>query len=131
MVLLLLLYGRNSASQVSLMPVLAMPKPDTVETKKSAVVETVVSLTKYRATGNPMANGEMPYVGACAVSDYRIPFGSKVKIGKQIYIVCDRTDPVMQKKYGLTVDLFTTKSQEQCLEFGRRDTAVVIEIMRD
>lgn len=78
---------------------------------------------KYCRAGNPMANGEWPHQGACATSDYKIKFGTKVIILGKIYVVKDRTAKWVHKKYGLTFDIYEP-SLQKCLTFGRKKLKV-------
>lgn len=135
---LVIAYGRNTAGQAPTIQALSLPADTTIlspsEPKKQVeLIKTTVSLSKYIATGKPMANGEMPYVGACAVSCDTIPFGSKIKVFNpqagcwQEYTVGDR----MPLSDELKVDLFSMKSREQCLAFGRYNVEAVIKIIRN
>ena len=69
------------------------PEPDLV-----VVVE--VYLTKYGPTGNPMANGEYPHIGAVATSDRSIPFGTKILVDGEEYVVKDRTAKWVHDRQG-------------------------------
>lgn len=82
-----------------------------------------VSVTKYGPTGNVMANGEYPHVGAVAVSDRSIPLGTIVLIDGKEYVVKDRTAKWVHEKNGLTVDIYSEESNKDMLEFGRQTKA--------
>ena len=88
---------------------------------------TRVFLTKYGPTGNPMANGEMPHLGAVAVSDRTIPFGTKIFINNQEYIVKDRTAKWVHEVKGFTVDIYSEETQEEMVRFGRQVAMVEIK----
>lgn len=76
-------------------------------------------LTAYTHTGNPMANGEYPYIGACACNS--LPMGTVVYIeGYGTYTVCDRGG---MPDY--VIDIFMD-SEGECIEFGRRGADVYI-----
>lgn len=76
-------------------------------------------LTAYTHTGSRMANGEYPYVGACACNS--LDFGTVVYIeGYGTFTVCDRggmPDNV--------IDIFMD-TYDECVEFGRRGADVYI-----
>lgn len=76
-------------------------------------------LTAYTHTGNCMANGEYPYVGACACNS--LDLGTVVYIeGYGTYTVCDRggmPDNV--------IDIFMD-TYDECVEFGRRGADVYL-----
>lgn len=76
-------------------------------------------LTAYTHTGNCMANGEYPYVGACACNS--LDLGTVVYIeGYGTYTVCDRggmSDNV--------IDIFMD-TYDECVEFGRRSADVYL-----
>jgi 3D (Asp-Asp-Asp) domain-containing protein len=92
------------------------------------IITRQASVTKYVATGNHMSNGEHPYVGAVATSDYRIAIGTKVLIFGQVYVVKDRTAAWIHLKHGLTFDIFSEETVSDCRKFGRKKTIVTIEI---
>ncbi len=100
-----------------------LPKP-----KAAEVIMTTASISKYVWTGNPMSNGEWPYIGAVATSNYWIPLGSTVFMNNRTYVVKDRTANWIQPTFGLTFDLYTNESVWECLLFGRRYWPVVITI---
>lgn len=83
-----------------------------------------VKITKYGSTGNSMANGEWPYVGAVAISDRSIPFGTRIIINGENYVVKDRTADWIQNKNGLTIDIYSEESNEDMLHFGKQTLLV-------
>lgn len=104
--------------------------PSTVSYEKIAeeqppvVSHVLASVTKYGPTGNPMANGEMPYDGAVAVSDRTIPFGTVVEVDNKTYVVKDRTAKWIHDRHGLTVDIYSEETNDEMLEFGRKTLQV-------
>lgn len=88
------------------------------------VLSVVASVTKYGPTGNPMANGEMPHVGAVAVSDRTIPIGTIIKVEDKEYIVKDRTAKWIHEKHGLTIDIYSNETNNEMMEFGRKKLTV-------
>ena len=70
-------------------------------------------LTAYTHTGNPMANGEYPYVGAVASNDYAL--GTVLSINGSHYVVKDRMAPGI---HGV-IDIFVN-SYDEAIEFGRQ-----------
>ena len=87
-----------------------------------------VSITKFGWTGNKMANGEYPHIGAVAISDRSIPLGTVVIIDGVKYIVKDRTAKWVHEKFGLTIDIYTEESVNDMLKFGRQKKDVLIKI---
>lgn len=83
-------------------------------------------ITKYGPTGNRMASGKYPYVGAVATSDRKIPFGTKVFIDGEEYVVEDRTASWIHTKFGLTFDIFSLESRKDLLSYGVKKRGVVI-----
>jgi len=84
-----------------------------------------IRISHYGATGNPMANGEMPYVGAAAISDYSYPVKSgNVKarvLGEKTYDVKDRTARYIQGRFGITtLDLYTDGTDDELRKLGVR-----------
>lgn len=74
-------------------------------------------LTAYTHTGNKMANGEYPYVGACACNS--LDLGTVIYIeGYGTYTVCDRGGMP-----GNVIDIFMD-TYDECIEFGRREAEV-------
>ena len=74
---------------------------------RSLGLQTMARITEYGWTGNKMASGKWPYMGAVAISDYSIPFGTIILIKDKQYVVEDRTAKWIHKKYGLTVDIYS------------------------
>jgi len=94
-------------------------------------VKKLARITKYLATGNPMANGQFPRPGFVAVSDRSIKLGSLIWIGYTRYQVGDYTAKWVHRKslaegYDLTVDIFTESSLQEALEFGKQSAKVAI-----
>jgi 3D (Asp-Asp-Asp) domain-containing protein len=83
-------------------------------------------VTKYLATGNKMASGKMPYIGAVASSDRTIPFGTRVMIDGKEYIVEDRTALWVHATHGLTFDIYTEETKQEALNFGSQKKLVTI-----
>lgn len=76
-------------------------------------------LTAYTYTGNPMANGQMPYCGACA-SNY-FPLGTVIYIeGLGTYTVCDTGGMSSD-----VIDIFMD-DYDSCIQFGRQYANVYI-----
>lgn len=76
-------------------------------------------LTAYTWTGNTMANGEWPYVGAVACNS--IPLGTVIEIeGYGRFKVCD-TGGMGNN----VVDIYMN-SYDECIQFGRRTANVYI-----
>ena len=93
-----------------------------IEEIKAQIIKPVnARITKYGWTGNRMANGEYPYIGAVAISDRSIPLGSKVVIDDVKYDVKDYTSLWVWEKFGLTVDIYSEESENEMLKFGRRN----------
>lgn len=70
-----------------------------------------MKITSYCDTGNPMANGQMPYVGAAATLDRSIPFGTVLVTSFGSYVVKDRIGNSSD------LDIFT-HSCAQARQFG-------------
>jgi len=104
-----------------------VPEPDIVEEAQGYKVK--ARITKYAWTGNPMANGEYPYIGAVASSDRSIPFGTRVEIDGKVYEVKDRTALWVHQKHGLTFDIYSEDSREEMLQFG--DPEIIVKILTD
>lgn len=76
-------------------------------------------LTAYTHTGNPMANGQMPYCGAVACNS--IPLGTTIYIeGYGTYVVCDTGG-----MGGGVIDIFMD-SYDECINFGRQGANIYI-----
>ncbi len=92
-------------------------------TKKSTL-----RATAYTHTGNPCSTGVMPQTGYVAVDPNEIPYGTKMYIvsadGKYVYgyaIAADTGGFIYGNRTDM--DLFLG-SEEQCVNFGRRDIIV-------
>jgi len=94
--------------------------------EEEVIYKGTASVTKYGWTGDTMANGEYPHVGAVAVSDRDIPLGSIALVDGNKYVVKDRTAKWVHQKHGLTVDIYSTETIEEMLEYGRKTKDVVI-----
>jgi 3D (Asp-Asp-Asp) domain-containing protein len=88
-------------------------------------------VTNYVKTGNPMSNGDYPYVGAVATSDRNIPLGTMVKIDGKEYVVADRTEKDLNlkldknnKPLGHTFDIFTDGTRQDALNYGAQQKPV-------
>ena len=84
-------------------------------------------ITKYGATGNPMANGAYPEIGWCATSDRTIPFGTEIII-PELDIECvvgDRTALWVHEKHGLTIDLYSEETHQEMLNFGAKQMEII------
>ena len=78
-------------------------------------------LTAYTWTGNRMANGQYPYVGACACNS--IPLGTTIYIeGYGTYVVCDRGGMGSN-----VVDIYMD-TESECVQFGRKYGAQVYKV---
>lgn len=76
------------------------------------------SITAYTWTGNPMANGEYPYVGCAASNDF--PIGTTIYIeGIGTYVIQD-----VCPTSGV-VDLYMN-TYDECMNFGRQTANVYI-----
>mgnify|MGYP001599707856 FL=1 len=96
------------------------------EVKEEPYEEVMARITKYGATGNPMANGDMPFVGAVALSDRSIPLGTRIILSGKEYVVKDRTAKWVHDKFGLTVDIYSNETEKEMLEYGRRNRIIKI-----
>jgi 3D (Asp-Asp-Asp) domain-containing protein len=93
-----------------------------VDTIDTIEYSTEVKLTAYTVgdsftPSNIMANGQYPYVGACAYN--RVPIGTRLKINNNIYTVCDRAldDDV--------VDIYM-ETYNECMDFGVKYEEITI-----
>ena len=86
-----------------------------------------LNVSAYCLNQNPMANGEYPYIGSCAVDKINgqwVPFGTIVRIkGLGTYRVTDRFGAGHNNR----VDLFMD-SYKKCIEFGRQDLEAEVEL---
>jgi len=70
--------------------------------------EIIARITQYGWTGQKMASGKWPYVGAVATSDRSIAFGTKVVIDGKEYVVEDRTALWVNEQFDLpTFDIYS------------------------
>lgn len=104
-------------------PVIAPSEPtppsDTNIPDSTSNTGSIFQLTAYTWTGNPMANGQYPYVGACA-SNY-FPLGTVLYIeGYGTYTVCDRGGMANN-----VIDIYM-ETYEECIQFGRRSALVTV-----
>lgn len=83
-----------------------------------AIVVTL-NVSAYCLNQNPMANGEYPYIGSCAVDKINgqwIPFGTRITTEDgRVLIVTDR----FGGNYNNRMDIFMA-SESECWQFGRR-----------
>lgn len=75
--------------------------------------ERLMSVSAYTHTGNVMANGEYPYVGAVASDD--LPLGTKVRVNGQEYVVKDRFGGGYTDRLDIFMDTYN-----EAIEFGRQ-----------
>ena len=103
-------------------PIIAPSEPTPTDTSDSDISDntgSIFQLTAYTWTGNPMANGQYPYVGACA-SNY-FPLGTVLYIeGYGTYTVCDRGGMANN-----VIDIYM-ETYEECIQFGRRSALVTV-----
>lgn len=71
------------------------------------------NVSAYTWSGNRMANGEYPHVGAAAADD--LPLGTKIKINGKVYVVKDR----FGGGYTNRLDIYMNSHQE-AINFGRQ-----------
>lgn len=91
----------------------------------TVMIETYVRISGYMWTGNPMANGEWPYVGcvACSDYDYSLRTGSQVCIDSVWYEIKDRTASRIQDDFPLmTFDIYVGAKNKQNLQKCRQLT---------
>lgn len=81
----------------------------------------VAFVTMYGATGNPAANGQMPYIGSIACPR-NIPFGTSVQIKDKVYTCTDRT----AKRYDGRFDIYSEGTRQDMLNWGKRKLPVTI-----
>lgn len=94
-------------------------EPSTEEPAKPGRYAGWYQLTAYTHTGNPMANGQMPFVGAVACNS--LPIGTVIYIeGYGTYTVCDTGG-----MGGGVIDIFMN-SYDECIQFGRQGADVYI-----
>lgn len=95
-------------------------EPDQIATSTAPFELIQATATKYGWTGNQMASGKYPYIGAVAVSDRSIPFGTIIFIDGIKHIVEDRTALWVHQQHGMTVDIYSEDSHQSMLAFGRK-----------
>lgn len=78
-------------------------------------------ITMYGATGGPMSNGQMPFVGAAACPRI-VPRGTIVDISGEKFVCADHT----AKKYDGRFDLFSAGTKQDMLDFGKKRLPVTI-----
>jgi 3D (Asp-Asp-Asp) domain-containing protein len=86
-----------------------------------------LNTSAYTLTGNPMANGEYPYIGSCAVDKINgqwIPFGTVITLpdGKKL-TVTDRFGDGRNN----ALDIFM-QSENECWQFGRKNLVCRVEL---
>jgi putative enterotoxin / cell-wall binding protein len=90
------------------------------DTNYNVVGRKVMEITHYTHTGSPTASGVMPTVGHTIACNF-LPFGTKVRIGEQVYTVED-TGGVLGNT---VIDVFVD-SEEEAIQKGRYTTEVEI-----
>lgn len=73
----------------------------------------VMNVSAYTHTGNVMANGEYPHVGAVASDD--LPLGTKVLVNGKEYTVKDRFGGGYTDRLDIFMDTY-----DEAIEFGRQ-----------
>ena len=86
-----------------------------------------LNVSAYCLNQNPMANGEYPYIGSCAVDKINgqwIPFGTRIitEDGRTL-VVTDR----FGGSYNNRLDIFM-QSENECWQFGRQFLRCRIEV---
>lgn len=76
-------------------------------------------VSAYTHTGDVMANGEYPYVGAVASDD--LPLGTRLLINGNEYVVADR----FGGGYTDSIDIFFD-SYDEAIEFGVQYLDVIV-----
>lgn len=79
----------------------------------------MMEVSAYTHSGNVMANGEYPYVGAVASDD--LPLGTTVIVNGYQYIVADR----FGGGYTDMIDIFVD-TEEEAVQFGRQYLDVIV-----
>lgn len=102
-----------------------------VQAKGRVAVKKFARVTKYKWTGNKMANGMYPRPGYVAVSDRSIKLGGLIWIGYTRYIIGDYTDLWVHDKskangYDFTVDIYTEESLAEALNFGFEEHKIAL-----
>lgn len=70
-------------------------------------------VSAYTWSGNRMANGEYPHVGAVAADD--LPLGTKIRINGKVYVVKDRFGGGYTNRLDIYMD-----SHQEAINFGRQ-----------
>lgn len=86
-----------------------------------------LNVSAYCLNQNPMANGEYPYIGSCAVDKINgqwIPFGTVIKTedGRRL-VVTDRFGDGRSN----ALDIFM-QTEDECWQFGRQWLKCKVEI---
>ena len=93
-----------------------------------------LNVSAYCLNQNPMANGEYPYIGSCAVDRINgqwIPFGTKIRIlddhnvGIHELVVTDRFGDGRSN----CLDIFLP-TESECWQFGRRNLLCEVELSK-
>ena len=90
-----------------------------------------LNVSAYCLNQNPMANGEYPYIGSCAVDKINgqwIPFGTVIRIldhnvGIHELVVMDR----FGGSYNNRLDIFM-QTEDECWQFGRKNLVCRVEM---
>lgn len=86
-----------------------------------------LNTSAYTSTGNPMANGEYPYIGSCAVDRINgviVPFGTRIILPDgRVLVVKDRFGGSKNNR----LDIFLPSEQE-CWQFGRQWLKCKVEV---
>ena len=92
-----------------------------------ATILVTLNASAYTLTGNPMANGEYPYIGSCAVDKINgqwIPFGTRIITDDgRVLTVTDRFGDGRNN----ALDIFM-QSENECWKFGRRNLVCRVEL---
>lgn len=92
-----------------------------------AVLWVTMNVSAYTSTGNPMANGEYPHVGACAVDKINgvyAKFGTRIILPDgRLLIVTDR----FGGGYDNRLDIFLP-TEAECWQFGRQWLKCKVEV---
>ena len=87
-----------------------------------------LNTSAYTSTGKPMANGEYPHVGACAVDKINgvlVPFGTKIILSDGTKLVVK--DRICGGQYNNHLDRWI-ENEDKCWEFGRQNLRCEVEI---
>ena len=88
---------------------------------KYILVLVIAFVTMYGPTGNKMANGKYPHVGAVACPR-RIKLGTTVSILGTTYVCSDRTS----RRYDGRFDIYSEGTQKEMLQWGKKKLDVKI-----